>query len=115
MLAQKGKGDMGKTDRPADIIFDDLADPQLTRLQKPALNSAKNKNFTFTQEAVLNATMAQTGLSDFGPRPFHEALQVLLDCYASDPQMSGMGKQQVFGDLVRCASNHLIIHDRRRP
>ena len=95
-----------------DIVFDDLADPQLTRLQKLAINSTKKGSTEFTQEAVLSAASKATGLSDFGPRPFREALQVLLDCYKTDPHISGLGEQQAFKDLVRCASNHLIIHDR---
>ena len=98
--------------KPADIVFNDLAAPQLTRLQKLALNGSKNAKVTFTQEAVLSAAKEATGLTDFGPRPFHEALQVLLDDYASDLDLSGVGRQQCFKDLVRCASNHLIIHDR---
>ena len=72
------------TKKPADIVFDDLAAPRLTRLQKLALNGSKNAKGTFTQEAVLSAAKEATGLTDFGPRPFYEALQVLLDDYASD-------------------------------
>ena len=98
--------------KPADIVFDDLAAPRLTRLQKQALNGSKNAKVTFTQEEVLSAAKDATGLTDFGPRPFHEALQVLLDDYANDVGLSGVGRQQCFKDLVRCASNHLIIHDR---
>jgi len=45
---------MAKTN-PKDIIFDDLGDPKLTRLQKLAVGSAKKGNIEFTQEAVLNA------------------------------------------------------------
>ena len=100
------------TKKPADIVFDDLAAPRLTRLQKLALNGSKNAKVTFTQEAVLSAAKEATGLTDFGPRPFYEALQVLLNDYASDVGLSGVGRQQCFKDLVRCASNHLIIHDR---
>jgi len=101
---------MAKT--PEDIVFDDLSEPKLTRLQKIAINSAKKGTTEFTQDAVLSAASKVTGLSDFGPRPFRKALQVLLDCYANDPLLSGVGEQQAFKDLVRCASNHLIIHDR---
>ena len=76
--------------KPADIVFDDLAAPRLTRLQKLALNGSKNAKVTFTQEEVLSAAKDATGLTDFGPRPFHEALQVLLDDYASDVGLSGV-------------------------
>ena len=46
-------------------------------------------------EAVLSAAKEATGLSDFGPRSFHEALQVLLDDYASDTGLSGVGRPQI--------------------
>ncbi len=95
-----------------DIVFDDLNDPKLTWLQKLAVGATKNVKIDFTQAAVKQAAMEATGLSDFGPRPIWEPMQVLLDEYASDPHMSGAGKQQVWGDIVRCASNHLIVHDR---
>jgi len=98
--------------KPNDIVFDDLADPKLTFLQKLALGGAKTGVTEFTQEAVLSAARAATGLSDFGDESFREALQVLLDDYANDEGLSGVGEQQCFKDLVRCASNHLIIQDR---
>jgi len=98
--------------KPNDIVFDDLADPNLTFLQKLALSGAKKGVTEFTQEAVLNAAREATGLSDFGDENFREALQVLLNEYANDEGLSGVGEQQCFKDLVRCASNHLIIQDR---
>ena len=100
------------TAAPRDIIFDDLANPKLTLLQKLALGGAKKGVTEFTQEAVLSAARQATGLSDFGKEDFREALQVLLDEYAGDEGLSGVGEQQCFKDLVRCASNHLIIQDR---
>ena len=102
---------MGKA-APKDIIFDDLGSPKLTFLQKLALGGAKKGVMDFTQEAVLSAARPATGLSDFGKEDFREALQVLLDEYANDDGLSGVGEQQCFKDLVRCASNHLIIQDR---
>jgi len=98
--------------KPNDIVFDDLAEPKLTFLQKLALKGAKKGVVEFTQEAVLSAAREVTGLSDFGNESFREALQVLLDDYANDEGLSGVGEQQCFKDLVRCASNHLIIQDR---
>jgi len=98
--------------KPNDIVFDDLANPKLTFLQKLALGGTKKGVTDFTQEAVLEAAQQATGLSDFGDEHFREALQVLLDEYANDEGLSGVGEQQCFKDLVRCASNHLIIQDR---
>ncbi|WP_026942013.1 sulfotransferase family protein [Hellea balneolensis] len=98
--------------KPNDIVFNDLADPKLTLMQKLALSGAKKGVTEFTQEAVLKAALETTGLSDFGNDSFREPLQVLLDDYANDEGLSGVGEQQCFKDLVRCASNHLIIQDR---
>jgi len=95
-----------------EIIFDDLDSPKLTFLQKIALSNSKKGKINFTQAAVLDAAKKQTGLSDFGDESFREALQVLLDAYKSDKELSGIGEQQCFKDLVRCASNHLIIQNK---
>ena len=86
--------------KPNDIVFDDLADPNLTFLQKLAIGGAKKGVTEFTQEAVLSAARKATGLSDFGDESFREALQVLLDDYANDEGLSGVGEQQCFKDLV---------------
>jgi len=75
--------------KPNDIVFDDLAEPKLTFLQKLALKGAKKGVVEFTQEAVLSAAREVTGLSDFGNESFREALQVLLDDYANDEGLSG--------------------------
>ena len=56
--------------KPADIVFDDLAAPQLTRLQKLALNGSKNAKVTFTQEAVLSAAKEATRPHRFWPASF---------------------------------------------
>jgi len=95
-----------------DIVFNDLADPKLTFLQKLALGGARNVKIDFSQDSVLSAARETTGLNDFGKENFREALQVLLDDYKLDEELSGVGQQQVFKDLVRCASNHLIIQDK---
>ncbi len=94
------------------IIFDDLADPQYGRLQKLALKLGNLAKVDFAIDNVLNDASKATGLSDFGPETFHEPLQVLLDAYKSDLDMSAIGATQVYNDLVRCASNRLIIQDR---
>lgn len=98
--------------RSDDIVFNDLGNPKLTLLQKLALSGAKNAKVSFDQDAVLAAARQATGLSDFGKEDFRKALQVLLDDYRNDTGLSGVGRQQCFKDLVRCASNHLIIQDR---
>ena len=96
-----------------DIYFDDLADPQFGRLQGLVRKLGNLAKTDFAIENVLNDSRKATGLSDFGPDDFKEPLQVLLDAYQSDPMMSPIGATQVYSDLVRCASNRLIIQDRK--
>jgi len=97
-----------------DIYFDDLADPQFGPLQKVVRKLGNLAKVEFTADKVLDDARKATGLSDFGPDEFKEPLQVLIDSYKSDPLMSPIGATQVYNDLVRCASNRLIIEDRRK-
>jgi len=95
-----------------DIYFDDLAAPEYNRLQKLVLKIGGLAKTEFSLEKVLEDARKATGLSDFGPNDFIEPLNVLLDEYRTDPDISPVGAAQVYSDLVRCASNHLIIQDR---
>ena len=97
-----------------DIYFDDLADPQFGPLQKLVRKLGNLAKVEFALDKVLDDARKATGLSDFGPDGFKEPLQILLDSYAADPLMSPIGATQVYNDLVRCASNRLIIEDRRK-
>lgn len=98
--------------KPKDIVFDDLADPKPAWLQRTVKKLGEKTEVSFTQDAVLSAAREATGLSDFGPDDFKDRLQILLDEYTAD-DLSGVGRGQMFGDLVRCASNRLIIQDRK--
>ena len=95
-----------------DIYFDDLADPQFAPLQKFVRFLGNQAKVNFSIDNVLSDARKATGLSDFGPDQFRVPLQVLLDAYQSDPLMSPIGATQVYNDLVRCASNRLIIQGR---
>ena len=95
-----------------DIYFDDLAEPEFGRLQGLVLKLGNKAKTEFSMEKVLTKARKATGLSDFGPDTFKEPLQVLLDAYQADPLMSPIGATTVYNDLVRCASNRLIIQDR---
>lgn len=98
---------MGKQSRT--IIFDDLGDPKLSFWQKLAKKAAAKNQVTFDIDVILQTAQEATGLSDFGPEDFMEPLQVLIDEYDADTDMSGLGRGQMFADLVRCASNRLLI------
>ena len=94
------------------IVFDDLAEPRYSNLQKLVLNLASKRSVTLDTQSVLAAAQAKTGLSDFGPTDFTQRMSVLLNDYNSDQGISKVGRGQMFDDLVRCASNRLIIKDK---
>jgi hypothetical protein len=94
------------------IVFDDLVDPQFTRLQKLALGLGNKRIVELSQRVVLEAAQAQTGLNDFGDSSFLDRLNVLLEDYNSDTAISGVGRAQMFDDLVRCANNRLLIQEK---
>jgi len=100
---------MGK---PKTIIFDDLADPKYSPLQRLVLALGNKQTVTLTQDAVIEAAQQRTGLHDFGDSSFKDRMQVLLNDYNSDPDISNMGRAQMLDDLTRCASNRLLIQDR---
>ena len=97
-----------------DIYLDDLASPRLTPEQKiiQRLTSlGKGGEIRFDGERVLRAATKRTRLSDFGPRDFETRLELLLEDYRDDTTLSALGKQTVYGDLVRYASNRLLLLD----
>lgn len=96
------------------IVFDDLAEPTYSRLQKIALVLGSKRTVTLNIDSVLEDAIGATGLSDFGPDDFKQRMQVLLKDYNSDVDISLIGRAQMFDDLVRCASNRLLIQDKER-
>ena len=96
------------------IIFDDLAQPKYSRLQKIALTLGNKRAVSLDMESVLTAAKANAGLSDFGPDDFKQRMAVLLNDYNTDVDISNLGRGQMFDDLVRCASNRLLIREREK-
>jgi hypothetical protein len=95
----------------------DLTSPQLTTVQQAALDWGATQTLDFSEAAVLEAARVRTGLTDFGPSDFRERLQLLLDEWDSDPDMTASQRVNLFGYLVRYASNRLLLQDawRRHP
>ncbi len=113
-----------KTKRPVeskssanDIFVTDLSDPILSPPQKAIKRLAARGRTRFSVEDVLLRASKRTGLTDFGPRDFEQRLALLVDDYAADRGMSEIGRRTVAGDLVRYASNRLLIEDysKRHP
>ncbi|MAC32875.1 MAG: sulfotransferase family protein [Haliea sp.] len=91
------------------IRITDLANPQLTEIQRAALDYGEQQPVDFSESAVLDAARQRTGLDDFGPGDFRERLQLLIDEWGNDPDMTRSQRANLFGYLVRYASNRLLI------
>ncbi|MGB8364132.1 MAG: hypothetical protein ACLQUZ_13435 [Rhizomicrobium sp.] len=52
------------------IEIDDLLAPHLTGAQRQMIAAAEAQPFQLSEDAVLQAARAATGLSDFGPEDF---------------------------------------------
>lgn len=113
-----------KTTRPTAVkpagtvlFVDDLAAPRLTPSQRSIRWLASRSRTRITADDVLGRAQRRTGLADFGAEDFRVRLQLLVDDYAADEGMSEIGRRTVAGDLVRHASNRLLIEDyaRRHP
>jgi hypothetical protein len=102
-----------------DTIIDirDLHDPQLTELQKTVLEQAGAHPVAFTEEAVLEAAKAETGLSDFGDEDFRERLRVWLRAIDEDEGASAVTRINLFQMTVRYAATRLRLEDliKRHP
>ncbi len=104
-------------ERAGKIDITDLKNPIRTPIQEQALAAAAAHPVTLTEEAVLDAARAQTGLSDFGPDDFRVRLRLWLKCTRDDPNLSAAGRAGIFMDSVRYAANRLRIEDtiKRHP
>ncbi|MDH3214579.1 MAG: sulfotransferase [Myxococcales bacterium] len=99
------------TGRPDDIRIRDLANPVRTPLQQRAIAAASRIPVAFTERAVLEAAIKQTGLSDFGYDDFRERLRVWLASAEEDADLGPVGRVGVFRDCVRYAANRLRLED----
>ncbi len=97
-------------DRPDEIRIADLRDPQLTDLQRMALEYGDRHRVSLTEDAVLSAAVDRTGLDAFGPDDFRLRLRLWLGEIAADPNRTGLGRASIFSACVRHASNRLRIH-----
>jgi hypothetical protein len=107
-----GEGTNGKV-----LFVDDLSAPVLTTVQRSIKWLASKRHTPITVEGVLERARRRTGLDDFGPSDFEARLDVLVDDYNTDLAMGEMGRRIVSGELVRYATNRLLIQDylRRHP
>jgi hypothetical protein len=93
------------------IRINDLRKPQLTEVQRLALEHGERNPVELTGNAVLAAAVERTGLDDFGPDDFRVRLQLWLDEVDGDPERTALGRLTLFRDCVRYACNRLRIRD----
>lgn len=99
------------------IRIQDLARPELTPLQRAAIDAAAAIPVRFEEEAVLEEARRRTGLSDFGAPDFRERLRIWLEALEEDRELGPVGRVGAFRDCVRHAANRLRLEDllRRHP
>jgi hypothetical protein len=64
---------------------------------------------SFDVDSLLERACTATGLSDFGPEPFREPLEVLVECAAGDIDFHEQGPARFENETVRCLANRLRI------
>jgi len=93
------------------LFVDDLSAPMLTATQRSVRWLASRGFTSITVDGVLERASRRTGLEDFGPSDFRARLQLLVEDYDADSGLGEMGRRIVLGELVRYATNRLLIQD----
>jgi hypothetical protein len=101
----------------ATIEIDDLLTPRLNPAQLAAIAYGDATPVDLSEQAVLEAARAKTGLTDFGPDDFRARLAMLLNEWNADPGLSNIHRITLWGYVTRYAANRLLIQDilKRHP
>ena len=104
-------------ERVPDVRIHDLVKPELPPPIKEIMDAVRASPPELQEDAVLDAAMEQTGLSDFGPEDFRGRLRVLLEAMQEDADLHPFGALTNFNILVRYTVNRLRVEDayRRHP
>jgi hypothetical protein len=99
------------------ITLDDLHAPVLSEIQKGALAFAEANPVVLDAPTVLEAAVAETGLSDFGADDFRPRLDMWLQSIDEDANLTALGRGNLFQMTVRYAATRLLIEDivKRHP
>ena len=105
--------------RPAPVRIDDLAHPRFSPETAEILTAmaAMADDMQLEPDALMEAAVAKTGLSDFGDDGFREPLDVLCTAFRTEAGLSGPGIVSNHALLVQLLANRLLIQDllRRHP
>lgn len=98
-----------------DIVLTDLADPVLNEIEQATVDSAPS--MALSEDLVLGAAMAETGLSDFGAQDFRERLRIWIEALDEDKGLNNFGRASNVQSFIRFAANRLKIEDllKRHP
>lgn len=100
-----------KEARAPKIVIADMRAPILSDLQAGALAWAKANPVTLSEEAVLDAARAETGLSDFGDDGFRERLRLWVRAGNAETDLTDLARAGLYADMVRFAANRLRVED----
>jgi Sulfotransferase family len=105
--------------RPAPVRIDDLAHPRFSPETAEILTAMAGMadGLQLEPDALMEAAVAKTGLSDFGDDGFREPLDLLCTAFCTEAGLSGPGVVSNYALLVQLLSNRLLIQDllRRHP
>lgn len=93
------------------IDITDLNKPILTPQQQQALDYSAANPVTFSEDAILEAARAETGLDNFGADDFRERLAVWIDAIDADSGLSALNRAGLLKMCIRYASARLRIED----
>jgi hypothetical protein len=99
--------------RPAPVRIDDLAHPRFSPDTAEILTAmaAMADGVQLEPDALMDAAVAKTGLSDLGDNTFREPLDVLCAAFRTEAGLSGPGVVSNHALLVQLLSNRLLIQD----
>jgi hypothetical protein len=99
--------------RPAPVRIDDLAHPRFSPETAEILTAmaAMADGVQLEPDALMDAAVTKTGLSDFGADNFREPLDVLCAAFRTEAGLSGPGVVSNHALLVQLLSNRLLVQD----
>ena len=93
------------------IRITDLAEPQLTELQKSIHAFGETLQVSLDAADILEEARADLSLNDFGPQDFMERLELLCDEWDHDQGLNNLGRSSLRNKLLLFAKNRLLIQD----
>lgn len=93
------------------IRITDLAEPELSELQKTIHAYGKTLQVNLDAGDILEEAKTELSLHDFGPEDFRERLELLCDEWGSDAGLNNLGRSNLRNKLLSFARNRLLIQD----